>query len=135
MFALRFPYLINVNHFSAVNIIGHSWSSAIHKKNHLDYLNSSAKLEKIKKPKTYLNHIEIRVPVKNKIPIIHSQFAVSSKASCFDQHLLRSGNNRQKENKNGIPHYSVALRHFRLGYILSFLAKLFTSEPRKINNG
>ena len=46
--------------------------------------------------------------MKNKVPIIHSQLAVSSKASCFDQHLARSGDNGQKENKNGIPHYSVA---------------------------
>ena len=55
--------------------------------------------------------------MKNKIPIIHPQIAVSSKISCFDQHLARGGHNGQQENKNGIPHYSVTLRHFHVGYI------------------
>ena len=47
--------------------------------------NLSVKLEKSQIfPKIYLNRIEIRVPVKNKVSIIHSQFAVSSETSSFD---------------------------------------------------
>ena len=65
--------------------------------------NLSVKLEKSQIfPKIYLNRIEIRVPVKNKAPIIHSQFAVSSEIPCFDQHLARSSHKGHQENKNNI---------------------------------